>query len=155
MTRGVDRRPLVDVLIFERAAPTGARLHPPRPTRSVQLQAAIQAVHCAADTFQASDWPQIVALYDQLFSVMPTPVVALNRAIAVVEIEGPAAALTTLDAIAPDLDTCHLMHCSPRHDVASARTTRRRGGSVRTRRPPRSDRKGPSVARPTDRGVGR
>jgi RNA polymerase sigma-70 factor (ECF subfamily) len=67
-------------------------------------------VHCAADTFQASDWPQIVALYDQLFSVMPTPVVALNRAIAVVEIEGPAAALTTLDAIAPDLDTCHLMH---------------------------------------------
>ena len=98
-------------------------------------------MHCAAHTFQASDWPQIVALYDQLFSVMPTPVVALNRAIAVVEIEGPAAALTTLDAIAPDLDTCHLMHCSPRHDVASARTTRRRGGSVRTRRPPRSDRK--------------
>jgi predicted RNA polymerase sigma factor len=112
MTRGVDRRPLVDVLIFERAAPTGARLHPPRPTRSVQLQAAIQAVHCAADTFQASDWPQIVALYDQLFSVMPTPVVALNRAIAVVEIEGPAAALTTLDAIAPDLGTYHLMHAA-------------------------------------------
>jgi RNA polymerase sigma-70 factor, ECF subfamily len=54
-----------------------------------QLQAAIQAVHCAADSFQATDWPQIVALYDQLFSVMPTPVVALNRAIAVVEIEGP------------------------------------------------------------------
>ena len=77
-----------------------------------QLQAAIQAVHCAADSFQASDWPQIVALYDQLFSVMPTPVVALNRAIAVAEVEGPAAALTTLDSIAPDLDMYHLMHAA-------------------------------------------
>ena len=77
-----------------------------------QLQAAIQAVHCAADSFQESDWPQIVALYDQLFSVMPTPMVALNRAIAVAEIEGPAAALTRLDAIAPDLDTYHLMHAA-------------------------------------------
>jgi RNA polymerase sigma-70 factor (ECF subfamily) len=77
-----------------------------------QLQAAIQAVHCAADSFQATDWPQIVALYDHLFSVMPTPVVALNRAIAIAEIEGPAAALTTLDAIAPDLDTYHLVHAA-------------------------------------------
>jgi RNA polymerase sigma-70 factor (ECF subfamily) len=79
---------------------------------SFQLQAAIQAVHCAADSFQATDWPQIVALYDHLFSVMPTPVVALNRAIATAEIEGPAAALTTLDAIAPDLDTYHLLHAA-------------------------------------------
>jgi RNA polymerase sigma-70 factor (ECF subfamily) len=77
-----------------------------------QLQAAIQAVHCAADSFQATDWPQIVALYDHLFSVMPTPVVALNRAIAIAEIEGPAAALTRLDTIAPDLDTYHLMHAA-------------------------------------------
>jgi RNA polymerase sigma-70 factor (ECF subfamily) len=77
-----------------------------------QLQAAIQAVHCAADSFQATDWPQIVALYDHLFSVMPTPVVALNRAIAIAEVEGPAAALTRLDAIAPDLDTYHLLHAA-------------------------------------------
>ncbi len=77
-----------------------------------QLQAAIQAVHCDADSFQATDWPQIVALYDHLFSVMPTPVVALNRAIAIAEIEGPGAALTTLDAIAPDLDNYHLMHAA-------------------------------------------
>jgi RNA polymerase sigma-70 factor (ECF subfamily) len=77
-----------------------------------QIQAAIQAVHCAADSFQASDWPQIVALYDHLFSIMPTPVVALNRAIAVAELEGPAAALTTLDAIALDLDSYHLMHAA-------------------------------------------
>jgi len=44
-----------------------------------QLQAAIQAVHCDADSFEATDWPQIAALYDHLFSVMPTPVVALNE----------------------------------------------------------------------------
>jgi RNA polymerase sigma-70 factor (ECF subfamily) len=77
-----------------------------------QLQAAIQAVHCKADSFEATDWPQIVALYDHLFSVMPTPVVALNRAIAIAEIEGPGAALNTLDAIASDLDNYHLMHAA-------------------------------------------
>jgi RNA polymerase sigma-70 factor, ECF subfamily len=77
-----------------------------------QLQAAIQAVHCDADSFEATDWPQIVALYDHLFSVMPTPVVALNRAIAIGEVEGPGAALIELDAIAPDLDNYHLMHAA-------------------------------------------
>jgi RNA polymerase sigma-70 factor, ECF subfamily len=77
-----------------------------------QLQAAIQAVHGAADSFQATDWPQIVALYDHLFSVMPTPVVVLNRAIAIAEVEGPAAALTTLDAIAPTLNSYHLLHAA-------------------------------------------
>jgi RNA polymerase sigma-70 factor, ECF subfamily len=77
-----------------------------------QLQAAIQAVHCDAGSFEATDWPQIVALYDHLFSVMPTPVVALNRAIAIAEVEGPGVALTTLDTIAPDLDNYHLMHAA-------------------------------------------
>jgi RNA polymerase sigma-70 factor (ECF subfamily) len=77
-----------------------------------QLQAAIQAVHCAADSFEATDWPQIVTLYEYLFAVMPTPVVALNRAIATAEVEGPAAALATLDAIAADLDTYHLLHAA-------------------------------------------
>jgi RNA polymerase sigma-70 factor, ECF subfamily len=77
-----------------------------------QLQAAIQAVHCDADSFEATDWPQIVALYDHLFSVMPTPVVALNRAIAIGEIEGPGATLLALEAIAPDLDNYHPMHAA-------------------------------------------
>jgi RNA polymerase sigma-70 factor (ECF subfamily) len=66
-----------------------------------QLQAAIQAVHCDADSFEATDWPEVVSLYDQLYSLMPTLVVALNRAIAMAEIEGPDAALATIDAIAP------------------------------------------------------
>ena len=77
-----------------------------------QLQAAIQALHCEADSFEATDWDQIVALYDHLFSVMPTPVVALNRAIAIGESEGPGAALTALDAVAADLDNYHLMHAA-------------------------------------------
>jgi RNA polymerase sigma-70 factor (ECF subfamily) len=77
-----------------------------------QLQAAIQAVHCDADSFEATDWPQIVALYDHLFSVTPTQVVALNRAIAIAETGGPGAALTILDTIAPGLDNYHLMHAA-------------------------------------------
>jgi RNA polymerase sigma-70 factor (ECF subfamily) len=77
-----------------------------------QLQAAIQAVHCAAGSYEATDWPQIVALYDHLLSFMPTAVVALNRAIAVAEVEGPGSALDEIDAIAPDLDTYHLMHAA-------------------------------------------
>ena len=75
-----------------------------------QLQAAIQAVHCDAESFEATDWPQVIVLYDHLFSVMATAVVALNRAIAIAEIEGPGAALGTLDAIAPDLENYHLLH---------------------------------------------
>jgi RNA polymerase sigma-70 factor (ECF subfamily) len=77
-----------------------------------QLQAAIQAVHGQASSFEATDWPQIVTLYDHLFSLMPTSVVALNRAIAIGEIEGPGALLAALDAIAPDLDNYHLIHAA-------------------------------------------
>ena len=77
-----------------------------------QLQAAIQAVHCNADKFEATDWQQIVTLYDQLFSIMPTPVIALNRAIAIGEVQGPGAALAALDAVASDLDNYHLMHAA-------------------------------------------
>jgi len=77
-----------------------------------QLQAAIQAVHCDADSFEATDWHQIVALYDHLVSVMPTPVVALNRAIAIGETKGPGAALTEFDTIGADLDNYHLMHAA-------------------------------------------
>jgi RNA polymerase sigma-70 factor, ECF subfamily len=77
-----------------------------------QLQAAIQAVHCDADSFENTDWRQIVALYDHLFSLLPTPVIALNRAIAIAEIDGPGAALAMLDDIAPALDNYHLMHAA-------------------------------------------
>ncbi|SDU79452.1 RNA polymerase sigma factor [Jiangella alkaliphila] len=77
-----------------------------------QLQAAIHGVHCAAVTFDVTDWPAIVRLYDRLVAIMPTPVVVLNRAIAVAETEGPATALVLLDGVADDLDGYHLLHAS-------------------------------------------
>jgi RNA polymerase sigma-70 factor (ECF subfamily) len=64
-----------------------------------QLQAAIAAVHADAPTFDETDWPQIVALYDQLFELAPTPVVALNRAIAIGEVAGPAVALELVEEL--------------------------------------------------------
>ena len=75
-----------------------------------QLQAAINAVHADAPTVEETDWSQIVALYDQLFGVAPTPVVALNRAIAIGEVQGPAAALALVDEL--DLDTYHPFHAT-------------------------------------------
>jgi RNA polymerase sigma-70 factor (ECF subfamily) len=65
-----------------------------------QLQAAINAVHTDAPTFADTDWSQVVALYDQLLAHAPSPVVALNRAIAVGEVDGAAAALALVDALA-------------------------------------------------------
>ncbi|WP_199752377.1 RNA polymerase sigma factor [Actinoplanes sp. ATCC 53533] len=73
-----------------------------------QVQAAINAVHSAAPTVAATDWPAIVRLYDQLMVLAPTPVVALNRAVAIAEVSGPAAALPLVEAL--DLDRYHLFH---------------------------------------------
>ncbi|WP_369387294.1 RNA polymerase sigma factor [Streptomyces sp. CG1] len=73
-----------------------------------QIQAAINAVHSDAPTAAATDWRQILHLYDQLMAVAPSPVVALNRAVAVAETEGPATALALLDTL--DLDRYHVLH---------------------------------------------
>jgi RNA polymerase sigma-70 factor, ECF subfamily len=73
-----------------------------------QVQAAIQAVHSDAPSAAATDWRQIVTLYDQLAAVAPGPVVALNRAVAVAEVDGPAAALDLVDRL--DLDSYYLLH---------------------------------------------
>jgi RNA polymerase sigma-70 factor (ECF subfamily) len=70
-----------------------------------QIQAAIAAVHAAAATAEATDWSQIIALYDQLYALRPHPVVALNRSVAVAELHGPAeglAALAEIDAATLD-----------------------------------------------------
>ena len=75
-----------------------------------QIQAAIAAVHADAPTADATDWSQIVQLYDQLLLYMPTPIVALNRAIAVAELDGPAPALEILEQL--DLDNFHLYHAA-------------------------------------------
>jgi len=75
-----------------------------------QLQAAIHAVHADAATVEETDWSQIVVLYDQLFAVAPTSVVALNRAVAVGEVQGPAAALALVDEL--NLDTYYPFHAT-------------------------------------------
>ena len=79
-----------------------------------QIQAAINAVHSDAPTAADTDWGQILALYDQLLAFAPTPVVALNRAVALAEVKGPAAALAEVDAL--DLGQYHLFH-STRADL--------------------------------------
>jgi RNA polymerase sigma-70 factor, ECF subfamily len=64
-----------------------------------QIQAAINAVHADAEVAAATDWRQILALYDQLLARWPSPIVALHRAVAVAEVHGPAAALPLVDAL--------------------------------------------------------
>jgi RNA polymerase sigma-70 factor, ECF subfamily len=75
-----------------------------------QIQAAINAVHSDAASAAATDWGQVLQLYDQLLAITPNAVVALNRAVALAEIEGPAEALAIVDAL--DLDTYHLFHAT-------------------------------------------
>jgi RNA polymerase sigma-70 factor, ECF subfamily len=93
-----------------------------------QVQAAIAAVHSDAPTAADTDWGQIVALYDHLLALAPTPVAALNRAVALAERDGPAVALDHLDTLAGVLDGYHLLHAARgdvldrlgRHDEAVA-----------------------------------
>ena len=73
-----------------------------------QIQAAIAAVHSDAARAEDTDWTQILALYDQLMVVQPSDVVALNRAVVLAEIEGPAAALSVVDTL--DLDSYMPFH---------------------------------------------
>jgi RNA polymerase sigma-70 factor (ECF subfamily) len=75
-----------------------------------QIQAAINAVHSEAPAAQATDWVQILRLYDQLLALTPTPVVALHRAIALAEVDGPAAAFAVVEAL--ELDRYHVYHAT-------------------------------------------
>jgi RNA polymerase sigma-70 factor (ECF subfamily) len=104
-----DRRQWDQVLIAEGQAIVRACLRRNQPG-AYQIQAAINAVHADAETIEQTDWSQIVALYDQLLAVAPTPVVALNRAIAIGEVRGAATALVLVDAL--DLDNYHPFHAT-------------------------------------------
>ena len=77
-----------------------------------QLQAAIVAVHAGAATYAATDWAEIVALYDRLHAMQPSPVIALNRALAVAELRGPATGLAAIDPLSDRLDGYHLFHAA-------------------------------------------
>jgi RNA polymerase sigma-70 factor (ECF subfamily) len=109
LLRDQDRTRWDRALIDEGHALVRACLRRDRPG-PYQLQAAINAVHTDAGSFPATDWPQILALYDQLLALAPTPVVALNRAIAVGEVHGPRAALDLVDEL--DLPDYHAFHAT-------------------------------------------
>lgn len=81
----------------------------PAPGR-FQLQAAMNAVHTAAPDARDTDWSQIVALYDRLVAIDPSPVVRLNRAVAIAELDGPAVALAQVDRLGEWLEGYHAFH---------------------------------------------
>jgi RNA polymerase sigma-70 factor, ECF subfamily len=90
------------------------------------VQAAVAALHCQSARAEDTDWPQILRLYDLLERLQPSPIVSLNRAVAVAMLHGPRQALTLIDELAQagDLDNYHLLH-SARADLL-----RRLGSSV-------------------------
>ena len=77
-----------------------------------QLQAAIASLHAQAPRPDDTDWPQIAALYTSLLRLQPSPVVALNRAVAIAMADGPAAGLPLMDPLALDLEDYHLFHAA-------------------------------------------
>ncbi len=99
---------------------------------SYQLQAAIVATHASAKSWADTDWDAIVRLYDALRAIEPTPVVVLNRALAVAERDGPEAAMVELADVADRLDAYHLFHAARAEllrrlgDVDAARDADRR-----------------------------
>ena len=105
-----------------------------------QIQAAINAVHTDAASAEETDWAQIIALYDQLLVWTPTPVVALNRAVAVAQVDGPEAGLEAIDDL--ELEEYHPYH-AVRADLLDAARPRRRGsGGVRRGDPAHRQRSG-------------
>jgi RNA polymerase sigma-70 factor, ECF subfamily len=102
-----DRRRWDFALIAEGQAIVRQCLRRNRPG-PYQIQAAINAVHSDAPNAAATDWRQILQLYDQLMSIAPDPIAALNRAVAVAEVHGPAAALADVEGL--DLDRYHVFH---------------------------------------------
>ena len=95
-------------LVRERLAASAAGVAPGR----YQILAAINAVHTSARDMRDTDWSQILALYDQLVRLDPSPIVALNRAIAVAELDGPEVALAIVDRLAEALAGYHAYHAT-------------------------------------------
>jgi RNA polymerase sigma-70 factor (ECF subfamily) len=111
-----DRRQIAEALPLVEEALRGG----PGP---FALQAAIAALHCQAERAEDTDWAQILGLYDFLERIHPSPVVSLNRAVAVAMVQGPRAGLAIVDALAlgGELDGYHLL------DAARADLLRRAG----------------------------
>jgi RNA polymerase sigma-70 factor (ECF subfamily) len=77
-----------------------------------QVQAAIAALHAQAPRPEDTDWPQIAALYEALGRLTPTPVIELNRAVAIAMADGPELGLPLVDALTDELDGYHLFHAA-------------------------------------------
>lgn len=110
--RGAWNRTLIiegHTLVRERIAAVAAGAEPPG---RYQLLAAINAVHTDAPSARDTDWSQIVALYDRLIRLDPSPIVRLNRAIAVAEVDGPDVALAEIDRLSDALDGYHAFHAA-------------------------------------------
>jgi RNA polymerase sigma-70 factor (ECF subfamily) len=95
-------------LVRERLAAAAAGVAPGR----YQILAAINAVHTSARDMRDTDWAQILALYNQLVRIDPSPIVALNRAIAIAELDGPEVALAAVDRLEPGLAGYHPYHAT-------------------------------------------
>ncbi len=102
------------------------------------VQAAIAALHCQAAQAQDTDWPQILQLYDLLERMTPSPIVSLNRAVAVAMVQGPGPALALIDALAAagDLQNYHLLHSARADLLRRAGSFEEADESVRRRRSP-------------------
>ena len=100
------------------------------------LQAAIAALHCQAARAEDTDWPQIVRLYDLLERLQPSPIVSLNRAVAVAMVDGPQPALALIDALAAtgDLDGLSPAACRARRSAAPPRILGGSGEELRDER---------------------
>jgi RNA polymerase sigma-70 factor (ECF subfamily) len=95
-------------LVRERLAAAAAGVAPGR----YQILAAINAVHTSARDARDTDWSQVVALYDQLVRLDPSPIIVLNRAVAVAELDGPQVALATVDGLEDELAGYHAYHAT-------------------------------------------
>ncbi|MEU8319553.1 DUF6596 domain-containing protein [Nonomuraea sp. NPDC048881] len=95
-------------LVRERLAAAAAGVAPGR----YQILAAINAVHTSARDMRDTDWSQVLALYDQLVRLDPSPIVALNRAVAVAELDGPEVALAAVDRLGDRLAGYHAYHAT-------------------------------------------
>ena len=107
-----DRRAWDSAMIAEGHRLVRRRLDSGEPPGRYQLLAAINAVHTYATDPGDTDWSQIVALYDRLVRLDRSPIVALNRAVAVAELDGPAAALDAIDQLQPSLADYHALHAA-------------------------------------------
>lgn len=110
--RGAWNRELIEeghTLVRERLAAVAAG---DRPPGRYQLLAAINAVHTYAPSARDTDWSQIVTLYDRMAKVDTSPLVRLNRAVAIAELDGPEVALAEIDRVAGELDGYHALHAA-------------------------------------------